>query len=387
METYKSTSLNKRFFYIDNLRVFLTLLVIFHHVAITYGADGGWYYYEHTNNNIVNSILSNFTGFNQMFFMSLFFFISGYFTPGAYDRKGTRKFLTDRLLRLGIPLVIFFFTLSPIVEYIKDITYKHLNETFWEFYKYNIIIKHNLCPGPLWFVETLLVFSAFYALWRVIQRYLPKSLKSKTELLTNKKVILFIVFLSVFTYMGRILFPAGHEHFHLQLGYFPNYISLYIAGVLSYKKNWLNELPKKLGLFWSLFTFPVVVIVGLVIEPILFGMFHTVGNQISGGGYWQSLFHSCFETFGCVGICITFLYLFKEKVNTQKSRISKLLAANAYTIYIIHAPIIVLLALSMKGIILFPLIKFIIVSVIGTLLCFLISQFFFKKIPYSDRVL
>jgi peptidoglycan/LPS O-acetylase OafA/YrhL len=28
----------------DNLRVLLTLLVIFHHVAIAYGGSGGWYW-------------------------------------------------------------------------------------------------------------------------------------------------------------------------------------------------------------------------------------------------------------------------------------------------------------------------------------------------------
>ena len=31
---------------LDALRTALTLLVLFHHTAITYGAIGGWYYHE-----------------------------------------------------------------------------------------------------------------------------------------------------------------------------------------------------------------------------------------------------------------------------------------------------------------------------------------------------
>src|ERR1700730_8163280 len=39
-----------RLFFMDNLRVFLTILVIMHHLAITYGAAGSWYYYDPTKN-------------------------------------------------------------------------------------------------------------------------------------------------------------------------------------------------------------------------------------------------------------------------------------------------------------------------------------------------
>jgi fucose 4-O-acetylase-like acetyltransferase len=32
--------------------------------------------------------------------MGFFFLISGYFTPGSFERKGLRSFLKDRLIRL-----------------------------------------------------------------------------------------------------------------------------------------------------------------------------------------------------------------------------------------------------------------------------------------------
>jgi fucose 4-O-acetylase-like acetyltransferase len=46
--------------------------------------------------------------------MGVLFLISGYVSPGSLDRKGPRRFVTDRLIRLGIPLLVFFFVLNPI---------------------------------------------------------------------------------------------------------------------------------------------------------------------------------------------------------------------------------------------------------------------------------
>lgn len=39
---------NKKIYYLDNLKVLLTGLVVMHHSFVTYGAPGGWYYKEAT---------------------------------------------------------------------------------------------------------------------------------------------------------------------------------------------------------------------------------------------------------------------------------------------------------------------------------------------------
>ena len=40
--------------------------------------------------------------------------MAGYFTPRSYDRKGPWAFLKDKLVRLGIPLVVFWFVINPV---------------------------------------------------------------------------------------------------------------------------------------------------------------------------------------------------------------------------------------------------------------------------------
>ena len=59
---------------LDALRASLTLLVLFHHTAITYGGSGDWYYKAvPAGPQLSSQLLSLFTGFNQAFFMGLFF--------------------------------------------------------------------------------------------------------------------------------------------------------------------------------------------------------------------------------------------------------------------------------------------------------------------------
>ena len=71
-----------RLFFVDHLRAFLIILVIMHHLAITYGASGSFYYHD-TTTTLTALLLTIFVTIDQAFFMGLFFLISAYFTPGA----------------------------------------------------------------------------------------------------------------------------------------------------------------------------------------------------------------------------------------------------------------------------------------------------------------
>ena len=46
--------------------------------------------------------------------MGLFFLISGCLSPGSLARKGTAGFLTDRAIRLGLPVLFFGLVLGPL---------------------------------------------------------------------------------------------------------------------------------------------------------------------------------------------------------------------------------------------------------------------------------
>ena len=107
--------MRERDFYIDCLRSLMIALVVLLHTALTYGGSGLWFYHELRPSAALSSeILTLFAATNQAYFMGFLFLLAGYFTPGSLERKGYARFLSDRFLRLGLPLLAFGLILGPL---------------------------------------------------------------------------------------------------------------------------------------------------------------------------------------------------------------------------------------------------------------------------------
>ncbi len=98
-----------------------------------------------------------------------------------------------------------------------------------------------------------------------------------------------------------------------------------------------------------------------------------------GGFHWQALLEAVWESFLVVGLGIGLLALFRQHWNWQ-GRLAKGLAANAYTVYLIHPLVLVSFAYAFHTVALYPLLKFVIAVLIALPLCFLLSSFI-RKIP------
>jgi Acyltransferase family len=80
-------------------------------------------------------------------------------TPGSVERKGPRTFARDRLLRLGVPLLLWTLVLWP-----GTIWASHLAAS--DMYSFWTEVTNDepvLDTGPMWFVAVLLVYSLNYA--------------------------------------------------------------------------------------------------------------------------------------------------------------------------------------------------------------------------------
>jgi hypothetical protein len=86
-----------------------------------------------------------------------------------------------------------------------------------------------------------------------------------------------------------------------------------------------------------------------------------------------------------VGMCLGLITLFRRVFNRQ-GKLGRFLSRQAYTVYIIHVPIIVGLALAARGIHLETLLKFALVALFGVPLCFELA-FLVRKIPLASRIL
>lgn len=202
--------------YADNLKVVLVAGVIVAHATMAWTGVGTWVFDEpHVREPLLTlAILLEVIG--AMFGMALFFFIAGVFTPRSLARKGLGRFLADRVVRLGVPMVFFMLALSPLVEYV-DPENAGWNEGFARF---AVHIWWPPVPGPTWFLGVLLLFSAVYAVLRTVW---PRRTAGATPPRAWQLAIAASV-VALASYAVRIVVPLGEERWHLALGQAPAWV-------------------------------------------------------------------------------------------------------------------------------------------------------------------
>ena len=107
--------------------------------------------------------------------------------------------------------------------------------------------------------------------------------------------------------------------------------------------------------------------------------------KLFGGLYWQAFLYAAWESFVMIGIIVFLLYFFRERLN-KTSPVAKSMAANVYTVYIIHVTIIAALHILILSVDIPTIAKFFIVSLIAVPVCFTVSTLI-RRIPYAKRVL
>ena len=386
-----ATGRTSRLFFIDHLRVALAILVVLHHVAVVYGAILPLFYYMEPPFNSAGVIdplaaLASlvFALFNQAWFMGAFFLLAGYFAPGSFDRKGPGSFLKGKLLRLGIPLVIFYFVLNPISwlglwlmpASLTGIT----TPPTWQAYPRFIGL------GPLWFVAMLLIFGFGYAAWRMLTRNRTSSSMSKS-LPSYLGIGIFVLALAGVSYLVRMIIPLGKSVFDFPtLAYLPQYLSFFVIGTVASRRNWFRTLPRSMGIVGIV----TAVVAGILLFPLavsghLFSLELTALGNAMGNGHWQSAVYVLWDTIFAVGMCLGLVTLFRRFFNGQ-GRFGRFLSQHGYAVYVIHIPIVVVVAFALRGIELAPLLKFGMAAVIAVPTCFA-AAFIIRKIPFASRVL
>ncbi len=370
-----------RLLYIDNIRIFLTMLVIAHHLMVIYAGSGSWIYHEGRQDDITAALGGWFVSVNQAYFMGLFLFISAYFVPGAYDRKGPKKFLVDRLVRLGIPLAFYSWLLRPLLIYVGLEPGAPLGQWYTQEY---FRVYGLIGGGPLWFIETLLLFSILYALGRSLIRPRFDQPAGEAAFPGNGTIALFALLLGVASFLIRILFPVNESFapLNLQFANFAQYIALFAVGLVAYRKNWLAALPEKTGKVWL----GVAIFLIFIYPPL--GLLATAldsADLFLGGWHWQSLVLAWWESFLCLSACIGLIYFFRRYLDRQ-GPLARELSRDAYAAYLIHEPVITFAAAYTAGLLIYPLLKFVLASVVLIPACFGLGGLI-RRLPYVDRVL
>merc|ERR1719319_408780 len=124
------------------------MTVVVHHVTCAFSGGGGWFLVVGKYYNTFQILAFWILCVNQSYFMSLFFFISAYFSPKSLDRKGRFWFMYDKMKRLGIPTFAWYFGLGPLLVFIGTKMLGRPSE-----------YEYGPSSGPPWFILWLLIFN------------------------------------------------------------------------------------------------------------------------------------------------------------------------------------------------------------------------------------
>ena len=243
METKDLHNQSRRFF-LDNLKVLLTVLVVFHHSAQAY-CDCNWAYKPSNPQEYIDG-LWHFLSTNAAFFMGLFFFISGYFVPRSYDKQGFGRFLGKKVLRLLVPMAAMTAFLSLATGIFET--------------------------GHTWFLGSLFFFCLVYALLRLVLKPAPEGCLSRPTIVG---MLIAAIVMGVGSYFIREVSPQDNWIrilwiLNIEPAHYLQYILMFALGVLAGRFGWFEKMTRGTGL-----------------TALLIGVALCLGNYARTDGAWS----------------------------------------------------------------------------------------------------
>ena len=335
---------------LDRARTFITVLVLLNHAVVTYTQFGRFYpkHYLWSTAPIVDNArwfgFNFITLFNDTFFMSLMFLLSGLFVWPSLQRKGIGHFLRDRALRLGLPFLAAIFIIMPIAYYAS---FRLTGSTigFIEFYLSNF--RDGVWfAGPGWFIWFLLLLDLI-----VIPVYLfaPQAIIAinRLSLRSAQRPMLFAGALAIVTIIAYVpmLFQVGAVRW-FSIGPFQvQYSRVLVYGVFFFAGVGIGAAGLNAGLLartgqlaqrWALWLIAAAVSFGLLAVLINFRRMR-LSNIAGAPPFWWQSSYGVIYAVACVAISLAILALFLRFGQRERS-IFDPIQGEAYGMFLLHYP-------------------------------------------------
>jgi glucan biosynthesis protein C len=358
----------------DYLRAFIIILVVLHHAVQAYTT----YAQYHPQNYVFSSWLivdprrsyafDLFQRFQDMYFMSLLFLISGLFTWPSLIKKGAASFSKDRLLRLGLPFLIGITLFSPIAEYACYRVTRHTDGflLFWT----SVFFQNYWYVGPFWFLWVLLFFSFMTAATFKLNPAAFPTLSQRLEQLSHRP-ILFSFNLLILTFAAYALpfwlLPDAESWsfqtapFWAQTGRLPLYMLYYFFGVAvgvpGLRNSRIFQRESPIIRAWPFWT-------ALSVSAYLLNIWGATYGSTRAHFYFSAM--CTFHSLALIGLFCRFFH--------RPFRLADLFSENTLEIYVVHFPIVVWLQFWLLEKPFSPFLKAGIVAVLGIILSFVAAE-------------
>jgi peptidoglycan/LPS O-acetylase OafA/YrhL len=333
---------------IGYLRAFITVLVVAHHAALAYAtfappvapslvAPVRWWQAFPIVDSLKWSGADTIVGFNDTFFMSLMFFISGLFVWRSLQRKGISDFLRNRTLRLGIPFLAAAAIIAPLAYYP---TYLQTGQHGLSGFAHQWLSLGYWPAGPAWFVWLLLAFDCVAAALYLAKPTWAQAVGCFLARLANKPIAFlgYLIGISAAVYIPlAVKFnPLAWTQvgpFAFQTSRVLHYLVYFLMGIAvgAYGiERGISATNGKLARRWLRWSVAAAVV--FLASSAFFIMIVTSPKATSVP--WQAAADLVF-TITCATTSMAILALFVRFVKTSR-RIFNSLRDNAYGIYLVH---------------------------------------------------
>jgi glucans biosynthesis protein C len=362
-----------RLAFIDNIRWSMIVLVLSMHAVDTYSPFGNWYYVDRGPAGLGTKLFFGvYQSFLQAFFMALLFFVAGYFSVAAFDRKGFVPFVRDRFLRLGLPTLLYMLVIGPLTQYFLSWTWGSggFAHQWWVHLKDGEWLSET---GPMWFCAALLAISILYGLSRLT------GWKESARAIRIDGIALFIAVMALATFLVRVVISGDKSVLNMHPGDFPQYVLMYAAGAFCCRGNWLMELSD--GFCFRAAALLLGLSVPLFAALILFGGGLQGDTAAYSGGFNAVSAGKClWEALVCVGMAFLILAVYRRWFDAQ-GPVTRVLSDNAFGVYLIHPPVLIACAIALHLLTWHPLVKAVLLTILAAIFSFAASALILRKSP------
>jgi hypothetical protein len=375
---------SSRLLYLDNLKVVLIAAIIAGHGVIGYATESWWLYSdvrEVTLSPVTEALLLVVAMPFALFLIPLLFLVAGLLTPPSLERKGTKAYVRDRLLRLGVPFAAFVL-LWPLLEYVL---FRPLGAPTGNYWDRLLDSEEPLQSGVLWFVGTLLVFSLAYAAWcRVRQGRAPRNRRDRVTL---GGLLLLAGAVTVATFIVRLDIPFDSDKYvALGLYQWPECVALFGLGIAAARMGWLAAVPDRLRRQCRTAT---------LVTAAAFGLFAGygatsggLGEETWGGGWhWEAFAFAALVS--ALSVCgpVWLLAVAQRYLNRRLRQAGPAVSRSAYGAFLMQSFVLVGIAVALRPLPVAAEVKALVVATGGIAGSFALAWLLISRVPGVRRVL
>ncbi len=369
-----------RLYFLDNLKTFIILLVVFFHSAYAYSIyySEDWFVVD-TQKSLFFDV---FIMVAFAFLMPVMFFVAGYFGNRSLARKGLLPFWRDKFYRIIIPWALGVLILAPARGYMHSLS-RNLYPSYLGYWAHYFFGTEYQTHGQaqFYFLGMLTLFyavlSVVYLIHRPIGNVSDKPTKPSSLFFVLFGVGTGLIFWGGNLVIGEAIWPKI-AIFDVPGTRFIPYMAYFFLGVFGYKQQWFtpsgyNPALKK----WLPMCLPMC--------PLSFFTFlifldkKLIPAEIGMACYSLSYF------FFCMTAVFSLLAFFQRRVGFTSGLLASL-SANSYAIFFIHYSVILWIILALRELQWIPFMKWLLVGILSTIVCYCVARYALSKTPmFSAR--